>query len=119
MTVLSSSECVGATLRILSPCFHPHTTARFEAIFATLAAAGWPRANLTLAWDFTTATKADITGRIVAMRDDALRRFGTNPKYYVTSVTENPRDGIARQIQGVYRGTMCVDQAHRYSCVLH
>ena len=72
--------------------------ARYEAIFASLEALGWPRASLTLAWDFTTATAADTTGRLVAMRDDAFRR--ATYAYAVTTVSDHPRVGVARQVEG-------------------
>ena len=92
-----------AALRDGTPSSSPDVEAsrpRYEAIFAALAAAGWARASLTLAWDFTTATKADTTGRLVAMRDDALRR--ATYAYTITAVADNPRRGIARQVQGTF-----------------
>jgi len=37
---------------------------RFEAVFGDLAGAGWSREALTLAWDFTTGPKDDLTGAL-------------------------------------------------------
>ena len=68
-----------AALRDRRPTASPDVEAsrpRYEAIFSALAAAGFARSNLTIAWDFTTAELADLTGRIIAMRDDAFARVG-------------------------------------------
>jgi hypothetical protein len=46
--------------------------ARYEDIFARLDQAGVTRSSLTLAWDVITASDADSTGHLVAMRDQAL-----------------------------------------------
>jgi hypothetical protein len=50
--------------------------ARFTQMFTALEGAGVPRASLTLAWDFNTASSAALHGRMLAMRDDALMRVG-------------------------------------------
>jgi len=92
-----------AALRDNTPSSSPDVEAsrpRFEAIFSALASAGWERSSLTQAWDFTTATKADITGRLVSIRDDGFKR--ATYRYVISTVQENPRDGIARQIQGTF-----------------
>jgi hypothetical protein len=59
------------------------THARLEAIragyadvFAALATAGVPKDDLVVAWDFTTATDADVTGDTLAARDAALAAMG-------------------------------------------
>ena len=44
----------------------------YEAIFAMLGQNGVERSQLTLAWDVTTASDADSTGHLMAMRDQAL-----------------------------------------------
>ncbi|MCB9594119.1 MAG: hypothetical protein H6719_15400 [Sandaracinaceae bacterium] len=41
-------------------------------VFEALAAAGVPRDELVVAWGFTTASEASITGDLIAMRDDLL-----------------------------------------------
>ena len=48
-----------------------------EEIFTTLAAAGVPRNNLYLAWDFTVASQRSLTERLLFMRDDAFTRLGS------------------------------------------
>jgi hypothetical protein len=45
---------------------------RYDDIFAALKTAGVDRAQVNLAWDIVTASDADLTGHLVAMRDQAL-----------------------------------------------
>jgi hypothetical protein len=45
---------------------------RYEQIFAMLAQQGIARDSVSLAWDVTTASDADATGHLMAMRDQAL-----------------------------------------------
>jgi hypothetical protein len=95
----------------------PATDARrahMENLFATLAKAGIARNDLYLAWDFTTASTANVTGRLLAIRDDAFSQLGdTNladgvvqgnaPAFTVDSVSDftASQDGkVARQISG-------------------
>jgi hypothetical protein len=88
--------------------------AHMENIFATLAQAGVARQNLYLAWDFTTASTQNVTGRLLAMRDDAFKQLGdTNladgkvegkaPSFTVDSVqdfTQAQDAQVARRISG-------------------
>ena len=48
--------------------------ARYDEIFKLLEGAGVPRASLTLAWDFVTASDSQIQGHLLHMRDAALGR---------------------------------------------
>lgn len=88
--------------------------AHMDDLFATLKQAGVSRKDLYLAWDFTTASTKNVTGRLLAIRDDAFRQLGdTNlsdgvvqgsaPAFTVESVTnftvaQNSR--LARRITG-------------------
>ena len=45
---------------------------RMDALLDTLAKAGIQRKDLNLAWDFTVASKANLTGRMLAIRDAGL-----------------------------------------------
>jgi hypothetical protein len=47
-----------------------------EDLFSTLQEAGIPRASLNLAWDFTVASTAGLSDRVLAMRDDAFAELG-------------------------------------------
>ena len=69
--------------------------------------------ELYLAWDFTVASAENNVGRLRHMRDEAFKQLGQledaqgnitdlgrAPDYTIDKVTENPRDGIARRIEG-------------------
>jgi hypothetical protein len=49
---------------------------RMEDIFGRLRRAGIPRRNLYLAWDFTVASRRNLTGRLLSMRDRAFAALG-------------------------------------------
>jgi hypothetical protein len=86
--------------------------AHMDNLFATLAKAGVGRSDLYLAWDFTTASTKNVTGRLLAIRDDAFAQLGDHnladgvvqgraPAFTVDSVVEPTRwNNIARQITG-------------------
>jgi hypothetical protein len=91
--------------------------AHMESIFATLAQAGVQRGDLYLAWDFTTASTANVTGRLLSIRNDAFAQLGEAnrsdlaagkvvgkaPTFTIHTVTNNTpaQDGkVARQITG-------------------
>ena len=61
---LRDGDPVGPALAALAP--------RTQEVLAALEAAGVPRASLTLAWDVHTASDADLTRHLMAMRDEAL-----------------------------------------------
>jgi hypothetical protein len=85
-----------------------------ENLFSTLAQAGIGRSDLYLAWDFTTASTDNVTGRLLAMRDDAFHQLGDDnladgkvegksPSFTVDSVSDYTPDQdsqIARRIMG-------------------
>src|SRR3954463_313361 len=88
--------------------------AHMENIFSTLAQAGIGRSDLYLAWDFTTASTKNVTGRLLAMRDDAFHQLGDDnlgdgvvqgkaPAFTVDSVqsfTAAQESHVARRITG-------------------
>lgn len=49
---------------------------QMERIFADLGAAGIERSDLYLAWDFTVASRENLTGRMLHIRDDAFAQLG-------------------------------------------
>lgn len=60
-------------------------------IFTELAKAGVAREDLQIAWDYTTASKSNVTRHIVEMRDKALAAVGDDgPKFTVKDVEELP-----------------------------
>ncbi len=85
-----------------------------ERDFRDLRKAGVARRNLYLAWDFTVASEQGLSGRVLAMRNDAFARLGdTNladlrpqghsPSVTIDSVTDVPAAEdplIARKVAG-------------------
>lgn len=68
--------------------------ARFNEVFTLLGSAGVQRAELTLAWDWNTASSESLHGRLLSMRDEALRLVGeSGPQLYITSVERYERPG--------------------------
>jgi hypothetical protein len=54
----------------------------YADIFAKLSAAGVEKGDLQIAWDYTTASRANNTQRFLSMRDDALAKVGMlGPSY--------------------------------------
>jgi len=86
----------------------------YADIFAKLETAGISRKNLQLAWDFSTASKENTTGWMLAMRDDALAKVGKDgPTYKITSVenftvAENAR--VAKRIHGTMNVPLYLDK---------
>jgi hypothetical protein len=75
-----------------------------EDLFTTLAAAGVPRGDLYLAWDFTVASSENLTERLLFMRDDAFARLGSaTPAFTVTSVENDVDARIYRRVTGTYQ----------------
>ena len=88
--------------------------AHMENLFGTLKQAGVGRKDLYLAWDFTTASTRNVTGRLLSIRDDAFAQLGdTNlangrvegsaPAFTVESVTNytpGENGNVARQVMG-------------------
>jgi len=75
-----------------------------EDVFTTLVAAGIARGDLYLAWDFTVASRASLSQRALAMRDDAfgvlgdtnladLQVAGTAPTFTIVQATDLPSCG--------------------------
>jgi len=75
-----------------------------EALFATLAKAGIARDSLYLAWDFTVASRRNLSERALHLRDDALAALGdAAPAYTIDQVTDYSAAedaNIAREVRG-------------------
>ena len=81
----------------------PQRQKHYDDIFEHLRRLGVDRDSLLLAWDFTTNDKADVTGRLVSARDDALQRVGEDgPRYRISSVEMNPDELVAKKIKGQF-----------------
>ena len=74
----------------------------YEELFGLLDSAGVPRAQLTLAWDVTTASDADATSHLLGMRDTALPMVPAL-SWTITSMMDTPADpDRLRQIIGTF-----------------
>lgn len=82
--------------------FEARRTAMDDA-FEVLAGADVERADLQLAWTFTTASAESTTGRMTHIRDQALLTLGdSSPAFTVTAVTPSAVEGLAFAISGTY-----------------
>ena len=73
----------------------------YADIFDKLDAAGIDKADLQLAWDYSTASRENNTEKMVFMRDDALADVGSHgPHYVIDTITDDPNPEIARRIEG-------------------
>ncbi|MFV8754933.1 hypothetical protein ACNOYE_30665 [Nannocystaceae bacterium ST9] len=104
-TAIAASEAFAA-LRDDLASDEPSVEARrplYADIFARLEDAGVARADLQLAWDFTTASTVDTTGRLIHMRDEGLALLGEGPgdgpDYEITSVEMDPAPGVAMRLE--------------------
>jgi hypothetical protein len=95
-----------AAYRDGTPTGNPAREARrshFESLFETLAGANVARENLYLAWDFTVASAASTTKRLLHMRDDAFSRLGTAaPTFVVTSTQDEVDENVFRRVEGIF-----------------
>ncbi|MBX3188889.1 MAG: hypothetical protein KF819_17855 [Labilithrix sp.] len=101
-------------LRDLEASPEPSVDARrglYEDIFARLASANVARADLQLAWDFTTASRENVTGWLLHMRDEALAIAGeSGPPYRIDEVDETWETGeIAFKIHGHMTAPLYLD----------
>lgn len=73
--------------------------ALYKDIFENLEKHGIPKADLQIAWDFSTASRDNITSAMVKMRDEALAAVGAEgPTYTISKVEENPNELIWKRI---------------------
>ena len=78
--------------------------ADMDAALGTLTAAGIDRSELQLAWTFTVASTENLTGRIIAVRDQTLEWLESEGgDFTVTSVTPRSRDDVSVQVAGTFR----------------
>lgn len=87
-------------------------SARYESeIFPVLESAGLSRAELLLAWDFTTRSEAYATSDLVGVRDDVLARAPDLPPPVVVSEDIDPGPHVARRIELTMTVPLYVDSA--------
>ncbi len=93
---------------------HPSIEARralYADIFAKLEKAGIKKNELQLAWDVTTASRDNITGALIAMRDDALKIVGDQgPEYTIDTVDDDWNANVKRRIKGKMKVPLYLDK---------
>jgi hypothetical protein len=103
-----------AALRDGKPSSEPSIEARrglYAEIFGALEKAGIAKNDLQIAWDFTTASKDNITRSLVHMRDDALAKVGADgPEYVIEEVVDNPNMYIRKRIKGRFTVPLYTEQ---------
>lgn len=73
--------------------------AHFEEIFAILQEQGIARADLQLAWDYTTTSRENNTRAMLHIRDDALARYPEGVPYSIELKNEALIDGMACRLE--------------------
>jgi hypothetical protein len=92
--------------------------AHLESLFASLKDAGIARKDLYLTWDFTIASRRNLSERVLAMRNDAFAKLGDSnladlkvqgksPAFAVDGVVNDP-DGPTGKIARVITGRVTV-----------
>ena len=97
--------------------------AHMNSIFRSLRAAGIGRRSLYLAWDFTVASRRNLTQRVLHIRDDAFALLGDTdladgvvqgdaPAFTVTSTEAvNDEPGVGMRIEGTFQVPCYLDSA--------
>jgi hypothetical protein len=76
-----------------------------QKVFPVIEKAGIPKAEVQLAWDFTTTTEAGSTSWLLTMRDRLYEAIGTQgPEYVVDNVVKDV-DGGAGAIETILEAT--------------
>lgn len=84
----------------------------YKDIFAALEKAGIPKADLQIAWDFSTASKDNVSRSLVFMRDDALKTVGPDgPDYTITKVEDAPNPYIKKRLTVTMKVPMYTEKA--------
>ena len=81
----------------------------FEALFTALEADGVDRASLIQAWDFHTGSGEVLWGDLVAIRDDAVERFGDGIAIDVIYDDVDYNEHIYRRIEGTFTAPTYLD----------
>jgi hypothetical protein len=79
-----------------------------EQLFTTLVAAGIPRDDLFLAWDFTTQSVESTSWKLLHMRDDAFDNVlgSSAPAFTVGSIDEPLDPNIFRRVEGTFESPL-------------
>ena len=79
-----------------------------EQLFSTLAAAGIPRNELFLAWDFTTQSVESTSRKLLHMRDDTFDNIlaTSTPAFTVDNIDEPLDANIFRRVDGTFEAPL-------------
>jgi hypothetical protein len=74
-----------------------------QDVLKALDGAGVKRDDLFLAWDFTVASRRNLSERMLHIRDDAFQSLGTTaPAFQVTQVENDVDTHVARRVSGTF-----------------
>lgn len=76
-----------------------------RGVLATLSRAGVSNGGLYAAWDFTVASRQNLTSPELDMRNEVFHQLGSQvPSYRVTKVVTDPKDvpSLAREVTGTF-----------------
>jgi hypothetical protein len=74
-----------------------------QDVLKALDGAGVKRDDLFLAWDFTVASRRNLSERMLHIRDDAFSSLGNSaPAFQVTQVENDVDEGVARRVTGTF-----------------
>jgi hypothetical protein len=74
-----------------------------QDVLKALDGAGVKRDDLFLAWDFTVASRRNLSERMLHIRDDAFQSLGTTaPAFQITQVENDVDTRVARQVSGTF-----------------
>lgn len=98
---LSTSDVSSATRTTLEA-----RADQLNPVLSDLSDRGVDTGSLIVAWDFTVASTANLSGRLLAMRDATLNHLKSDPvRVKVTGTEENPKklpEGIGRKVTGTF-----------------
>ncbi len=80
-------------------------TAHLKSDLRTLSRAGVARRGLYVAWDFTVASRQNLTSPELDMRNEVFQQLGSSiPSYTVAKVVDDPKDNpsLAREVTGTF-----------------
>lgn len=100
-SVLGIRYHYSSTFEPLAPGYAAH----LKNDLTTLAQAGVSRRGLYVTWDFTVASRQNLTSPELDMRNEVFQQLGSSiPKYTVTKVVDDPKSNLslAREVSGTF-----------------
>ncbi|MCW5805392.1 MAG: hypothetical protein KIT31_23685 [Deltaproteobacteria bacterium] len=97
----------------------PALAARYDAIFAALAAQGVDKSELALAWDFQTASDEFLRRDLTTMRDAAMPAIGANGANLSFTATTKPNSPTSfKRYLGTYKSPDFLTNGERDDSVI-